>query len=411
MSIDAALPLAALVLLIEAWHFHRLQRIALRPAPRFRRLASYPSLTVVRPIKGVDAGARENLRAALDNGYPGPIETIFVLDTEHEPAVPLVEEAIREHRARRGHGTARILFCGDPPPGRTGKLHAMIAGMAVAEGELVAFADSDIRPDRDALARLVETLRSSADAGCAFAPVVVASEPRTAGDAGYALTLNGIYGAAVAISVMHARGELPFVMGQLMVFEREALRAIGGLASVQGQFVDDMYIGARLANAGYRNVVAPGAVAVIQEGLPFREFLRIYRRWIAFSLSGLDRSFTLASFRHNVLFWLALFLIAVAIPTGNLLTVGIATAVAASMAWSVKEGHEQLGGAPLPLRYAWVPVALLIITPLLYPTIFARREVAWRGRTYTLDRSGRLATSMPSDDADADPPPAFRAAG
>lgn len=388
MSIDAALPLAGLVVLIEAWHFHRLQRAALRPAARFRRLDSYPSLTVVRPIKGLDAGARENLRAALDNGYPGPIETLFVLDDEDDPAVPLVREAIAAHR---GRGAARILFCGDPPPGRTGKLHAMIAGMADAKGELVAFADSDIRPGRDALAMLVETLVSSDRAGSAFAPVVVASEPKTAGDAAYALTLNGVYGAAVAIAVLLARGELPFIMGQLMVFDRDALRAIGGLTRVEGQLVDDMYIGARLRAAGYRNVVSPGAVPMIQEGLSFKEFVGIYRRWIAFSVSGIDPVFTLSSFRHGLLFWIALILCGGAILTANLPALGLAALILAAMSISVYEGHLELGGAPIGLRHAWVPFALLVITPLLFPTVYARRVIPWRGRSYPIDHHGRLA--------------------
>lgn len=392
MSIDAALPLAGLVVLIEAWHFHRLQRAALRPTERYRRLDSYPSLTVVRPIKGLDAGVRENLRAALDNGYPGPIETLFVFDHEREPAVPLVREAIAAHR---GRGSARILFCGEPPPGRTGKLHAMIAGMAEARGELVAFADSDIRPGRDALAMLVEALVSNDRAGSAFAPVVVASEPRTAGDAAYALTLNGIYGAAVAVAVLLARGELPFIMGQLMVFRRDALRAIGGLTNVEGQLVDDMYIGARLRAAGYRNLVSPGPVPIIQEGLSFGEFVGIYRRWLAFSVSGLDPTFTLSSFRHGVLFWLALILSGAAIMTGNLPALGLAALSLVAITISIYEGHLALGGAPIAVRHAWVPFALLIITPLLFPTIFAKRVVPWRGRSYSIDHHGRLAVAGP----------------
>ncbi|HEY8429639.1 MAG TPA: glycosyltransferase, partial [Sandaracinaceae bacterium] len=150
--------MAALVLLVEALQVFRLMRAALRPAPRLRPLDSYPSLSVIRPIKGLDADLHVNLRAALDNGYMGPIETIFVLDHEREPALPLVLEAIREHNASGRPGRARVIFSGEPPPGRTGKLHAMIAGMRDANGELVAFADSDIRPGPDGLNAVVEAL-------------------------------------------------------------------------------------------------------------------------------------------------------------------------------------------------------------------------------------------------------------
>jgi ceramide glucosyltransferase len=388
---DVVLTVAALAILVEVWHFHRLMRPALSGGARPARLSRYPSLTVVRPIKGLDTEVHLNARAALDNDYPGPIETIFVFDHEREPALPHVQAAIREHQVRGGAGTARVLFCGEPPPGRTGKLNAMIAGLAEASGELVAFADSDVRHDRNALALLVDTLRGSEGAGAAFAPVVVTSEPHTLGDVGYALTLDGIYGGAVAVAVLLARGELPFIMGQLMVLEREAIDAIGGLESVQGQFVDDMYIGARLHEAGYRNVVSPEPVPIIQQGLPLSEFLRVYRRWLAFSLSGIDPVFSITAFRSAALFWPACALALWALVRGDWIALVLAVVSVLALSWSVVRAHEALGGARIPRRHAWVAFALLLITPLLYPTIFARREVSWRGRSYQLDVRGRLA--------------------
>lgn len=391
MTADTVLTMVALVLLVEAWQLHRLMRAALEPPPRLRPLDSYPSLGVVRPIKGLDADLHVNLRAALDNGYLGPIETIFVLDHEREPALPLVLDAIREHNASGRPGRARVIFSGEPPAHRTGKMHAMIAGMREANSELVAFADSDIRPDRDGLNAVVETLVSSAGAGAAFAPVVVASPVRTMGDAAYALTLNGIYGGGVAMATLLARGELPFIMGQLMVFDRAALAAIGGLANVRGQLVDDMYLGARIRQAGYRNVVSAVSVPIIQQGLPMHDFLRTYRRWIAFSLSGFDPAFTLASFRHALFFWMGLLLMIPALIVESWLALGMAAVVVMATSWSVLNAHEKLGGAPLGLRHAWLPFGLLLLTPLLYPTIFARRAVDWRGRVYSIDRRGRLA--------------------
>ena len=39
-----------------------------------------PAIVVVRPIRGLDPGLPVNLRAALEQRYPGEMETIFVLD-------------------------------------------------------------------------------------------------------------------------------------------------------------------------------------------------------------------------------------------------------------------------------------------------------------------------------------------
>ncbi|MGO9290879.1 MAG: hypothetical protein ACLQIJ_19285, partial [Polyangia bacterium] len=101
-----------------------------------------PSITVVRPVKGLDVDAEQNLAAALDNDYPGEVETIFVLDDELDPAFATVRKAVAAHVAAGRFGKARIMLAGEPPATMTGKLHAMIAGLGQATGYLVAFADS-----------------------------------------------------------------------------------------------------------------------------------------------------------------------------------------------------------------------------------------------------------------------------
>jgi len=73
-------------------------------------------------------------------------------------------------------------------------------------------------------------------------PVLATEAPQTAGDVGVALMLNGLYGPAVARTVRKS-GEMPFIMGQLMVFRRETLEALRDLKSVSGELVDDMRMG------------------------------------------------------------------------------------------------------------------------------------------------------------------------
>jgi hypothetical protein len=51
---------------------------------------------------------------------------------------------------------------------------------------------------------------------------------------------NGLHGSAASSAARRPGGELPFIMGQFMIFKRSALTAIGGLESAEGQLVDDM---------------------------------------------------------------------------------------------------------------------------------------------------------------------------
>jgi len=391
----ATVTAVSILFLLEAWRFHRWLSRAIGGVAWPLTLDSYPSVTVVRPIKGLDAGARENIAAAFDTGYPGPVELLFVFDDESEPALPLVREAIEAHRANPRAPSARVLFSGDPPAGRTGKLHAMIAGLHEARHELIAFADSDIRPDRRALTLLVETLMAAPEVGSAFAPVVVPIEARTVGDAGYSLLLNGLYGPAAAAATLRNGGELPFIMGQFMIFKRRAIAAIGGLESAEGQLVDDMYLGARIKAAGLRNRVSPHSVPIIQEGLPLGEFWKTYLRWITFSRSGLPgRSFKWSSWMHGISFWSGLVCAVLALVTGHPIAAALAALVPLGVSASINRLHRKLGGAPLGVRFSWVAVALLLVAPIVMLSALLRRRVEWRGRSYSLDAGARLATGQ-----------------
>jgi ceramide glucosyltransferase len=393
MSLTSSLlPIAGAALALEALRAHWQLARNLDPSARSHEPLRYPSLTVIRPIRGLDVEAIENLRAALDTGYPGECETLFVLDDSREPALDLIRQAMREARAAGQSVDARVLFAGRPPEGRTGKLNAMIVGLQAAQGELVAFADSDIRPDREALRALVRTLLSAPDFGAAFAPVVVALPPRTVGDAGYALLLNGLYSPAFRYVAHHNHGSMPFIMGQLMVFRREAIDAIGGLESAEGQLVDDMYLGERITKAGYRNVVSAHAVPIIQQNLPFSEFLSTYVRWLTFSRSGLPGlAFKVISWLRGLVFWAGFALTLGAVAEGAWMMAALAACAPILTAASINVLHRRQSGVKLRLRHAWVGFALLMTAPLVLAWILTRREVTWRGRRYSLDAASRLA--------------------
>jgi hypothetical protein len=53
--------------------------------------------------------------------------------------------------------------------------------------------------------------------------------------------------------------------------------------------------------------------------------------------------------------------------------------------------HEQMGGAKLRVRHWPAPAVLLLIIPFIFARVYTQRSVSWRGRSYRLDGSGRLA--------------------
>ena len=383
-------------LLVQLGFAHRrtVRALRLRDEGRPAPLASYPPVTVIRPVKGVDVEQEANFAAALDTGYPGVVETIFILEDEEDPAYPLVVRAIDTHAAAGAEGSARIVLAGKPPAGRTGKINNMIVGEAQAQGDIIVFGDSDTRPDTAVLTNLVEHLVADDSAGAAFAPVVNPCRPRSAGDVGYAIILNAYLVGGMETALGHGR-TLPFLMGQTMAFKRSALQAIGGVKCAEGQLVDDMFLGARIVEAGYSNVMGTHPLQVINHGLGFRGFLKLWRRWLFCGRGGIPASFALPFVARAVSFFIALGLAIAMLVSGHLWLAGLAAAV-----W-ILEGvhyirlHRLVGGASLPLRYAWMTWMPYPATIPLGLSMLLRPELDWRGHTYRLDGSARLKATRP----------------
>lgn len=373
-------------------HRRTVRALRRRDAQRPPSPASYPPVTVIRPVKGVDVEQEANFQAGLETGYPGDIETIFVLEDENDPAHPLVLRAIEAHEASGAPGSARIVLAGPPPTGRTGKINNMIVGEDEARGDFIIFGDSDTRPDPTLITNLVEHLLADETAGAGFAPVVNPCRPRSAGDVGYAIILNAYLVGGMESALGPGR-TLPFLMGQTMAFRRSALRAIGGVKCADGQLVDDMYLGARIVEAGYSNVMGTHTLQVINHGLGFTGFLKLWRRWLFCGRGGIPASFALPFVIRAVSYFVAMGLAIAMLATGRPWLAGLAAIV-----W-ILEGlhyirlHRLVGGAALPLRYVWMAWMPFPTTIPIGLSMLIRPELDWRGHTYRLDASARLKTA------------------
>jgi ceramide glucosyltransferase len=333
-------------------------------------------------------GAEENVRALLALDYPGELELLFVLDGEDDPAWAPVRAWTRAMptRARR----VEVLVAGPPPHGRTGKLNAMLLGVARACGTLLAFSDSDTRPAPDTLTRLVAALADSPRAGSTFAPIYAQADAPLAGDAAYGLVVNAWYGSSVLLA-RGERGQMPFIMGQLMVLRREALAAVGGIECLEGQLVDDMYLGQRLVAAGWEaRVVVDAPLRVVTGGLSMGDFFALFRRWLLFSKSGLPLRFTWPNWARALAVWAAWASVVMGLAGGAAAGV-LAGALALGLSTLSQERLQRACHGPaLRPRHRWLPALLPVLASLVAARALRSRRVEWRGRSYTLDRGARL---------------------
>ncbi len=141
--------LANLLNLRQALMLRRGVRIALRMA-----FGAYlPRAAVLLPVRGLDEGFDENVRALLAQAYPH-YRLVAVADREDDPAATRI-------RALAGPPTripVEILL--SDVGGMGGKVNALRTALAHLrqEDEVVVFADADVRPAEDWLRQLVQPL-------------------------------------------------------------------------------------------------------------------------------------------------------------------------------------------------------------------------------------------------------------
>ena len=117
------------------------------------RSAFLPKVLVLVPCRGAEPGLEVNLDAILSQAY-SEYRVLFCVDRLDDPSVPVIARARARHEVPSEVAEAADL------PGFSGKATALLGGLRGREpsDEVVAFVDSDIRPDPGFLRALVQPL-------------------------------------------------------------------------------------------------------------------------------------------------------------------------------------------------------------------------------------------------------------
>ncbi len=115
--------------------------------------AYLPRAAVLLPVRGLDEGFDENVRAILGQNYPH-LRLVVIADREDDPA------AARALALGAEQGRVPTVLVLSDPTGMGGKVNALRTALRHLrpEDEVVIFADADVRPAADWLRQLVQPL-------------------------------------------------------------------------------------------------------------------------------------------------------------------------------------------------------------------------------------------------------------
>lgn len=339
-----------------------------------------PPVSILKPVRGLDADAYENFASFCRQDYPA-YEVLFCVDTREDPAVPVIEKLIRDYPERK-----IALLVGAEPLGTSSKVNKLCRLAKEARHDLLVISDSDIRVCPDYLRRVAAPFADPQVGGVTCFYLGIAELRWGAELEAIAATSDFFAGVLVARQIEGIR----FMLGATMATTKTRLAEIGGFEALVDHFVDDYELGNRIATRDWRIEVARGTVWTHYPAMTLRGFLEHRLRWaLAVRHARPDRYLgMLATFG---LPW-ALAAAAVAPSAGIAVTyLGTYLALRFAMAWTV--GLWGLRDPLLRRKWWLVPPSDAVWFPVWLASLFWNR-INWRGREFYV-RRGRLIPVTP----------------
>lgn len=350
--------------------------LAVVGALQFRRRRTIPvyrpAVSILKPVRGRDPRFYEAIRSHAAQQYP-EFELIF--------------GALPDDPAREDIGKLKAEFPGlpirvfdatnDAPNGKVGALEILARE---ARNGVLLVNDGDILVEPDYLARVVSLLD---DETVGMVTCLYRGAASSVASRAEALGIATEFAPGVLVArLLSSSG---FALGATMAFRASDLAAIGGFAAIRNFLADDYQLGARIAAAGKRVVLADVVVETNLGAGSWRDVWKHQTRW-----SRTIRVSRPAGY-FGYLVTQTTFWCIVAAGGGwrwQLALAGLMVHLIAA-ACSLRA----LGEPWLP-RLFWVPPRDLFGFAVWLAGL-GGREVEWRGIRFTLSRDGRITPVRP----------------
>jgi ceramide glucosyltransferase len=283
-AVTTLLTLGGLVyMLLALWGARDFSRRCRRLAASMAAGPGYtPNVSILKPLKGVDARMYAGFISHCEQQYAGSFEILFGVSSMDDPAVAEIARLREEFPACE----IRLIECPERL-GASGKVSNLIQMLRQARYDYILINDSDIRVSPNYLARVMASFGTSD--GAADPKIGMVTVPylgRTAAE-GKGLTLWArleALGIATdflpgVLTARRIEGGIHFGLGSTLAVSRVALAAAGGLEPLADYLADDYEIGVRIARAGYRIELCGETVETTVPAYDFRGFFDHQLRW------------------------------------------------------------------------------------------------------------------------------------
>jgi ceramide glucosyltransferase len=228
-----------------------------------------PPASILKPIRGLDRETYENYASFCRQDY-SEYEILFCVTDEQEPAVPVIQELIRDFPERR----IRLLY-GSDLVGVSDKVNKLCRMAREAQHDIVIVSDSDVHVGPGFLRAVAAPFRDAKIGGitCLY---------RGLTDGSFAADLEALGNStdfAPGVLVARLFGGLDFMLGAVMGTTKKHLAEIGGFESLADYFCDDYELGNRIAARGHRVELSKCPVSIVYPQETWADAFRHQLRW------------------------------------------------------------------------------------------------------------------------------------
>lgn len=229
----------------------------------------FPSISILKPLKGIDDGLEDNLRSFFNLDYTD-FEIIFGLDSYRDPAYEVVRRLQNEFKLVKSK-----VVVSDSVIGLNPKVNNMNNMYPSVNGEFIFINDSNTRVEKNILSKLVVEFNSE-KVGLVTATIRGVGEKKIT-SIWENLHLNTFVAPNVFIAKKFAN--ISIVIGKSILIPKRVLDEIGGFDSLKNYLAEDFLLGIKVKELGYEIKTSVTMVDNVNENISFQKFLNRHSRW------------------------------------------------------------------------------------------------------------------------------------
>ncbi len=368
----------SLVLILWQWlaarRFPLHQRLPADPRPPSP--VTFPSLTLLKPLKGCDAFTEACLRSWFAQQYQGPVQILFAVASPDDPVCGIVRKLQQEFPA----ADSRLVICG-PLLGTNAKVSQLVQLEPLIKHDRLVISDADVLAPPDFLAATHPASRIPPGLTCCF---YCLANPATLAMQWEAVAINADFWSQVLQS--QTLKPIDFALGAVMATPRRCLEEIGGFKALADCLADDYQLGHRIARRGYGIELSPVVVECWSEPMGWSAVWKHQLRW-ARTVRVCQPAPYFFSILSNGTLWPLVWLAAnPALPV--VAFAGFAVLVRMLTALGLQRRLSQSSGGRWV--YAWLVPVKDILQAAIWLLAFLGNSIEWRGRRMRLRRDGTL---------------------